>query len=725
MKKNGRFAVLVLAVAALLTACPGVGPDPGGDDPGDLVKDVTAVSITASGTLTLEMGKTLQLTYTVTPEDATSGITWTSSDQTVATVNETGLVTPKKEGTATITLASTKDPSIKAQATVQVVAAGGVQSIADDFFLYNQASVGEGTTPELPGLLNYALTLVNTSEDGMVKDTLTKNSFILFKTPVTGEFTIQARVHINEPFGPISSNRGVTLGAYAETASGEFGDATALAAMFYRTRGDVRPYYTGSLGTNSAGSPNLAQTDDAWQVERILEVSRTADGYSFRILASKDASEVAAGSLSAAELSDKLTGTAPVYLGLTANGADVTFSNIKIYTGSGENQTLEFETQEIASSPVAVSGVAIDGPAVNANDTYDYQNSLEAAQADTIQLTAAVSPEHADNTGVTWSSSDEAVATVSGTGLVTVQGAGTAVITVTTVDKGFIDTYDLNISAETILVDSLTISGETSVMKGLTTTLTATASPDNATDQSVTWSSDAPTIASVDAETGVVTGISLGTASITATATDAGGASQSVTVTVTESETLIWNWNSAGPHFDMTSGAVTFDGKTMVSRGGSKTPEVDGSFILSDGRFNIGSATLDTTLATAADVNVDDGEFNFTSTAKIVLTYSAYSNTDGKTDGFRFYLNNNTTSESKSVLYRAADELADPPVDKISPILSPDAALSEAGGTVEYLIDPVYFEQNSESLANAFIQLRADSKTSITITAISIEYVND
>lgn len=218
---------------------------------------------------------------------------------------------------------------------------------------------------------------------------------------------------------------------------------------------------------------------------------------------------------------------------------------------------------------------------------------------------------------------------------------------------------------------------------------------------------------------------SLGTASITATATDAGGASQSVTVTVTESETLIWNWNSAGPHFDMTSGAVTFDGKTMVSRGGSKTPEVDGSFILSDGRFNIGSATLDTTLATAADVNVDDGEFNFTSTAKIVLTYSAYSNTDGKTDGFRFYLNNNTTSESKSVLYRAADELADPPVDKISPILSPDTALSEAGGTVEYLIDPAYFEQNSESLANAFIQLRADSKTSITITAISIEYVND
>ena len=52
----------------------------------------------------LQVGKTLTLTATVTPDNATDkAVAWTSSNDAVATVDANGIVTAKVEGTATIT----------------------------------------------------------------------------------------------------------------------------------------------------------------------------------------------------------------------------------------------------------------------------------------------------------------------------------------------------------------------------------------------------------------------------------------------------------------------------------------------------------------------------------------------------------------------------------------------------------------------------------------------
>ena len=62
-------------------------------------------SLTVSPTSkTLKTGETVQLTATKNPSTATEGITWTSSNSSVATVNQNGLVTAKGSGTATIVL---------------------------------------------------------------------------------------------------------------------------------------------------------------------------------------------------------------------------------------------------------------------------------------------------------------------------------------------------------------------------------------------------------------------------------------------------------------------------------------------------------------------------------------------------------------------------------------------------------------------------------------------
>lgn len=79
-------------------------------------------------------------------------------------------------------------------------------------------------------------------------------------------------------------------------------------------------------------------------------------------------------------------------------------------------------------------------------------------------------------------------------------------------------------------VESVTIDQEApKVTVGGTTKLTATVTPDYATDSTVTWSSEDPGIATVDPETGVVTGVAVGEATITATA---GGKTDSVVVSV-------------------------------------------------------------------------------------------------------------------------------------------------------------------------------------------------
>lgn len=70
----------------------------------------------------LNVGNTVTITATVAPEEATnSAVTWSSSDESVATVDETGKVTAVAAGNATITATSEDDSSVSAdyELTVQ------------------------------------------------------------------------------------------------------------------------------------------------------------------------------------------------------------------------------------------------------------------------------------------------------------------------------------------------------------------------------------------------------------------------------------------------------------------------------------------------------------------------------------------------------------------------------------------------------------------------------
>ena len=82
---------------------------------------VTSVTVTPS-TKTLAVDATQQLTATVSPSGAVQTVSWSSSDDTKATVSATGLVTAKEAGEVTITATSTADNTKTGTCTVTVSA---------------------------------------------------------------------------------------------------------------------------------------------------------------------------------------------------------------------------------------------------------------------------------------------------------------------------------------------------------------------------------------------------------------------------------------------------------------------------------------------------------------------------------------------------------------------------------------------------------------------------
>lgn len=82
----------------------------------DVDVDATAIELNKSA-LSLEQYREEELIATVTPANATTAITWESSDPTVATVTA-GLVKAVKEGTATITVKAGESVSASCEVTV-------------------------------------------------------------------------------------------------------------------------------------------------------------------------------------------------------------------------------------------------------------------------------------------------------------------------------------------------------------------------------------------------------------------------------------------------------------------------------------------------------------------------------------------------------------------------------------------------------------------------------
>ena len=125
MKKRGLLIGLTsiclsLGTISLVTSCSC-------DDPSEKVVNVSSVELKAS-TNSLKVGQTSNLETTISPEDATNkNVTYTSSDETIATVSASGVVTALKPGNVTITV-TTEDGNKTSSINLTVVEESEVES---------------------------------------------------------------------------------------------------------------------------------------------------------------------------------------------------------------------------------------------------------------------------------------------------------------------------------------------------------------------------------------------------------------------------------------------------------------------------------------------------------------------------------------------------------------------------------------------------------------------
>jgi uncharacterized protein YjdB len=444
---------------------------------GTILQSATDIIVT-SGYNVLRIGQTLQLTATPVPSNAAGTIVWSSDDDTIATVDISGLVTC-------------------------VTSTAGLAAII-------------------------RCTMYSSSTVSSVVTLLTVNEFTGFTTPVlnindgaNGEY-INAGDVIN-----INNTSTVSFGVGIPTNEGALSDITYsssnIAVLAPQTDKNGNP----SVDTfDVVGAGTTIVTAAAYGTELTQTITVVDTPFvaltGFNVATQTGATTIIPGStiqLTSTPVPSDATYTTPYWyiVSTTSEGASIdqytgvltagsTDGEVVVRASYGENISQEF-TVTIGDLGIAVTGIS----AITAAGDLTY-----VAPASTLQLSATISPSDASNKTINWTSSDPNKATVDASGVVSGLALGDVTITArSAASNEFSSTYELRIGVPVSGING--ISGASSVLKGRTTQLTTSVTPSNAAVTGITWTSSAPEVATVDPTTGVVTGFEGGSTTITAT----------------------------------------------------------------------------------------------------------------------------------------------------------------------------------------------------------------
>ncbi|PUZ25410.1 hypothetical protein DCC81_14045 [Chitinophaga parva] len=189
----------------------------------------------------------------------------------------------------------------------------------------------------------------------------------------------------------------------------------------------------------------------------------------------------------------------------------------RVFFGSFGNGFFVSTAQLVNPTGVVVTPAAVSVPANN-----------------TTTLQAFVTPAWANNKQVHWSSSDTTKVKVNdSTGVVTgiAVTSSPVTVTVTTASGGYTASVAVTVT-NPISVKGIAITpNPDTIVQGHASTLAVVVTPVDASNKTLHWSSSDTTVAKVPLDTPVITGVGVGTATITATAVDSGYTS-SITVRV-------------------------------------------------------------------------------------------------------------------------------------------------------------------------------------------------
>ena len=530
-KKKSALSLLLLSVL-LIFSC--TAP----------VEDIPVGSISLDKpSLELQEGEVAQLKATVLPKNATdTQVTWSSSNPEVASVDKSGLVTALTPGFVTITaMAGQKTATCQVRVSKKQVPVSGIT--LDRYSL--EMVEGESakiTATILPQNATNATVTWSSSDsniavvdaDGNVTAVKVGSATITAKAE---DKTASCTVKVSSSVIPVSS---ISL---------DKANVTVTEGESFRLVASVMPENaTDKTVSWSSSDETLASVDQNGYVKAlaagVASITAQAGDKTASCTVTINQLHVSVGSIILNKTSlflvegDSETLVATVQPDNASNktvtwsSSDESIATVNeqgkvtavkegyaTITAKAEDKTVECQVT-VSNREIPVSSIVLN------------TNNVEMTEGESVRLVATVSPANATNASITWSSSNEAVATVDQQGLVTALKEGAADITAQAGDKTA--TCKVQVKPLVVPVTSIALNKTSlSLKEGESETLVATVSPDNATDKTVTWSSSNTSIATVDAS-GRVTAIKEGTATITATAGD-----KSATCSVTVSKNVV------------------------------------------------------------------------------------------------------------------------------------------------------------------------------------------
>ena len=429
-------------------------------------------SITAPTSITLDqntasvgIGNTVRISVSsVQPSTAYSGVSWTSSNTSVATVSSTGVVTGISAGTAVITAASKLDSSVTASCTVTVsnIPITSLSLDKDELSMSAgaHASLSVSFLPENATIPTITWT---SSDESVVK--VSNAGGLTAYAEGTATITVSDGNGHTDTCVVTVSGTAVELSetTYELVATDEDLDTSrkiVVAALDYSKALSI----TQNTNNRTAVAVTKVTSDNTLTMNENVAALAIEDGnasgqYALRVTNGETKGYLyAAGSSTynylktESELDENGNGSFTISINsetsaasIVANGTSTNatmrynnqYSLFSCYPGSSNVQSICIYQQKAipVSGDVPASGVTLN------------ESSMSLSKGSYGQLVATVAPAEATNKDVTWTSSAPSVATVDSDGKVTAVAVGTTTITVTTDDGGFTATCTVSVTS--------------------------------------------------------------------------------------------------------------------------------------------------------------------------------------------------------------------------------------------------------------------------------------
>ena len=501
-------------------------------------KDILVTGITLPNEINLLTGESKAINAVIIPNNATNkNLTYKSSNTNIATVNSNGIITAKKNGNCVITV--TSNNGIKNH--INLIVSEKIIDVVDIGLNTQNVTIGVNGTTTINATVsplnatNKKVTFISSnsrvatvSENGLIKGISAGNAIITISS--SNGIKKEVRVVVKEIHATdiilSKTTTSLKVGQEEKISYTIIPNNVTNNRITWKSSNTnvVTITDNGTLkGINPGSATIKCKIGNVEKNINVTVVVNTINVSSINISGNSTISIGETTTLKATISPSNATNQTITWTSSNTNIASVSSNGLVKGISEGEvtitarigNKTANYQ---IKVNPISVSAISV------------IPQNIELHVSKTQAITTTILPNNATNKNLTYTSSNQNIATVSSNGIITAISKGSATITVSS-SNGKKATIFVTVKENIVDVTSISVNKTNlNLEKGNSETIIATINPSNATNKTLTWSSNNTNIATVN--NGIIKGINVGTATITVSSSN--GKKATIFVTVKE-----------------------------------------------------------------------------------------------------------------------------------------------------------------------------------------------